>query len=143
MLSYTYIQCTDRHIHMYILYRETNSDQSDELEAQRQTLLREKEIFEREQLALKADWAREQENRRRALEEAQQKLVEERREMEQEHEAQCRRLEEDWRKLEAMQEERETELRERELELQRRRQLLEEERDRHLMDVSKYTLLST
>ncbi|GLV42219.1 Kinesin-like protein at 98A [Carabus blaptoides fortunei] len=114
---------------------ETNNDQSDELEAQRQTLLREKEIFEREQLALKADWAREQENRRKALEEAQQKLEEERRVMEQEHEAQCRRLEEDWRKLEVMQEERETELRERELELQRRRQLLEEEREKHLMDV--------
>lgn len=121
----------------------SSADRSEDLEIQRQTLLREKELFEREQLALKADWSREQENRRKALEEAQQKLEEERREMELEHEAQCKRLEEDWRRLEAVQEERERELKEREIELLRRRQLLEEEREKHLMDVSEDSFLIT
>lgn len=107
-----------------------------DIEEQRQNLIKEKELFEREQLAIKAEWTKEQENRRRALEEAQQKLEEERREMELEHEAQCKKLQEDWKKLEELQLEREKELRNREQDLQKKMQLLEEEREKYLMEVS-------
>ncbi|XP_046401471.1 kinesin-like protein Klp98A isoform X2 [Ischnura elegans] len=107
-----------------------DGEKTDDLEAQRATLLKEKEAFKREQAEKELDWEREQQEKKEALEIAQRELEEERQQMELEYQVQKRRLAEDWQRLERSQQDALQALQAREADLQRRKEDLVRERER-------------